>query len=214
MQKSGDLLTLYAKEFSAECLKLVTGLTNMSADEMDRVSQGMIDGCSNYTGDINIEKYCNNCTESIDAHINEIVRTKNRDSDFSMISTMLEGNLSADQISANIKLAISGGQNEPRDAIAGCIWAALNFGLKENLLQKNNWNQLFNEYCRWMSPIGMSPRDRQHVCGCPASSSDQSLLVSIEFLRVFLSLKPSIVVAGDRAGSSNPHPRLWPATFF
>ena len=53
-----------------------------------------------------------------------------------MISSMLEGNLSADQISANIKLAISGGQNEPRDAIAGCIWAALNFGLKEKLLQK------------------------------------------------------------------------------
>ena len=105
--KSGDLLTLYAKELSAECLKLVTGLTNMTAAEMDRVSQGMIDGCSNYTGDINIEKYCINCTESIDAHINEIIGKTNRDSDFSMITTMLEGNLSADQISANIKLAIS-----------------------------------------------------------------------------------------------------------
>ncbi len=157
--KSGDLLTLYARELSAECLKLVTGLTNMTASEMDRVSQGMIDGCSNYAGDSNIEEYCNDCTESIDAHINEIVGKVNRNADFSLISTMLEGNLSADQISANIKLAISGGQNEPRDAIAGCIWAALNFGLKELLLEKKNWGQLFNEYCRWMSPIGMSPRE-------------------------------------------------------
>ena len=157
--KSGDLLTLYAKELSAECLKLVTGLTNMTADEMDRVSQGMIDGCSNYTGDSAIETYCNNCTQSIDAHINEIVGKINSSSGFSMISTMLEGNLSADQISANIKLAISGGQNEPRDAIAGCIWAALNFELKERLLEMGNWDQLFNEYCRWMSPIGMSPRE-------------------------------------------------------
>ena len=157
--KSGDLLTLYAKELSAECLKLVTGLTNMTAAEMDRVSQGMIDGCANYTGDINIEMYCNNCTESIDAHINEIVGDISRNPDFSMLSTMVEGNLSAKQISANIKLAISGGQNEPRDAIAGCIWVALNFQLKERLLQKNNWDQLFNEYCRWMSPIGMSPRE-------------------------------------------------------
>ena len=157
--KFGDLLTLYAKELSAECLKLVTGLTNMTAAEMDRVSQGMIDGCSNYTGDKNIEEYCNNCTESIDAHINERVGELNRISDFSMISAMLEGNLSKDQISANIKLAISGGQNEPRDAIAGCIWAALNFELKELLLEKKNWDQLFNEYCRWMSPIGMSPRE-------------------------------------------------------
>ena len=119
--KYGDLLTLYAKELSAECLKLVTGLTNMAAAEMDRVSQGMIDGCSNYTGDSDIETYCNNCTQSIDAHINEIVGEINSRSGFSMISTMLKGNLTSDQISANIKLAISGGQNEPRDAIAGCI---------------------------------------------------------------------------------------------
>ena len=60
---------------------------------MDRVSQGMIDGCSNYTGDSNIETYCNSCTKSIDAHIDEIVGETNRKSDFSMISTMLEGKL-------------------------------------------------------------------------------------------------------------------------
>ena len=141
--KSGDLLTLYAKELSAECLKLVTGLTNMTADEMDRVSQGMIDGCSNYTGDEAIETYCNNCTQSIDTHINQIIAEINSSSGFSMINTMLKGNLSANQISANIKLAISGGQNEPRDAIAGCIWAALNFELKERLLEMRNWDQLF-----------------------------------------------------------------------
>ena len=157
--KFGDLLTLYARELSAECLKLVTGLTNMTSIEMDRVSQGMIDGCSNYTGNKEIEENCNNCTNSIDTHINEMISKKHTNSDFSLLSTMLEGNLSAEQISANIKLAISGGQNEPRDAIAGCIWAVLNFGLKERLLEKENWEQLFIEYCRWMSPIGMSPRE-------------------------------------------------------
>ena len=157
--KFGDLLTLYARELSAECLKLVTGLTNMTSIEMDRVSQGMIDGCSNYTGNKEIEENCNNCTNSIDTHINEMIGKIQMNTDFSLLSTMLEGNLSAEQISANIKLAISGGQNEPRDAIAGCIWAVLNFGLKERLQEKDNWKQLFNEYCRWMSPIGMSPRE-------------------------------------------------------
>ena len=157
--KFGDLLTLYARELSAECLKLVTGLTNMTSIEMDRVSQGMIDGCSNYTGNKEVEENCNNCTKSIDTHINEMIGKIQMNTDFSLLSTMLEGNLSAEQISANIKLAISGGQNEPRDAIAGCIWAVLNFGLKERLLEKDNWEQLFNEYCRWMSPIGMSPRE-------------------------------------------------------
>ena len=30
-----------------------------------------------------------------------------------------------ESVRANIKLAISGGQNEPRDAIAGTVWALL-----------------------------------------------------------------------------------------
>ena len=60
----------------------------MTSVEMDRVSQGMIDGCSNYTGNKEIEEYCNNCTKSIDTHINEMIG-KIRNSDFSLLSTML-----------------------------------------------------------------------------------------------------------------------------
>ena len=48
---AADLIEAYAKPLSGEALKLVTGLTNMSYQEMDRVSQGMIDGCANYAGD-------------------------------------------------------------------------------------------------------------------------------------------------------------------
>ena len=43
----------------------------------------------------------------------------------SLLSVMLEGGMPMESVRANIKLAISGGQNEPRDAIAGCIWALL-----------------------------------------------------------------------------------------
>ncbi len=50
-----DLVRDYAMPVSAEALKLVTGLTNMASAELDRVSQGMIDGCSNYTGNDQIE---------------------------------------------------------------------------------------------------------------------------------------------------------------
>ena len=159
-KSSGDILNLYARTLSAESLKKVTGLYNMTAAEMDRVSQGMIDGCANYIGDKEVENNCNNCTASIDRHIDEIVEVIRNKPDFSLISTMLQGELTREQINANIKLAISGGQNEPRDAIAGCIWAVLNFKLKDSLSQKTFlWSDVFDEYCRWMSPIGMSPRE-------------------------------------------------------
>ena len=65
-----------------------------------------------------------------------------------------------EQIRANIKLAISGGQNEPRDAIAGAVWALLTHPeeLARVLGGDVGWDQVFAEYVRWMSPIGMSPR--------------------------------------------------------
>ena len=63
-------------------------------------------------------------------------------------------------IKANIKLAISGGQNEPRDAIAGTIGTLLNNDSQLKMIKSGSksWLQAFEEYARWMSPIGMSPR--------------------------------------------------------
>ena len=45
---------------SGEALKAITGLTQMTWQDMDQVSQGMIDGCANYTGDPEVEARCNN----------------------------------------------------------------------------------------------------------------------------------------------------------
>jgi len=38
---------------------------------------------------------------------------------------MLEGGMPLENVRHNIKLTVSGRQNEPRKAIAGCIWALL-----------------------------------------------------------------------------------------
>jgi cytochrome P450 len=68
--------------------------------------------------------------------------------------------MSMESVRANIKLAISGGQNEPRDAIAGCVWALLTHPEQFSLAQSGKvpWLNVFEEYARWISPIGMSPR--------------------------------------------------------
>jgi hypothetical protein len=63
-------------------------------------------------------------------------------------------------VRANVKLAISGGQNEPRDAISGCIWALLTHPdqLARVRAGRSPWLAVFEEYARWIAPIGMSPR--------------------------------------------------------
>ena len=67
--EKGDIVKDFALPVSAEALKTITGLTNMHFKEMDRVSQGMIDGIANISGDPEIESNCNDCTQSIDKHI-------------------------------------------------------------------------------------------------------------------------------------------------
>ena len=156
----GDIVKDFAMPVSAEALKTVTGLSNMDFREMDRVSQGMIDGIANIQGDKNIEANCNDCTKSIDQHISEIFPRLKRDPNKSLISVQYEAGLSETQNRANVKLAISGGQNEPRDAIAGTVWALLTHQDQLDLILSNkySWLNAFEEYSRWMSPIGMSPR--------------------------------------------------------
>ncbi len=156
-----DLVADYAMPVSAEALKLITGLTNMDAPEMDRVSQGMIDGCANYAGDPKVEAHCHDCTTSIDAHIDAMLPVLRKTPNMSGLSVMDQAGLGLDRLRANTKLIISGGQNEPRDAIAGAAWAVLTHPKTLKAVQAGDldWDAIFAEYARWISPIGMSPRE-------------------------------------------------------
>lgn len=155
-----DLVKDYAMPVSAEALKLVTGLENMPAAELDRTSQGMIDGCANYTGDPAIEANCHDCTASIDRHITEMMPRLKAAPNPSALSVQMQAGLEDSATRANIKLIISGGQNEPRDAIAGAAWALLTHPEQHALITQGKARYLdaFNEYVRWIAPIGMSPR--------------------------------------------------------
>lgn len=155
-----DLVRAFALPLSAECLKAVTGLTNMRFQDMDAWSQGMIDGIANYGGDPAIEARCHAATAGIDAAIDDMTPVLAKAPNPSLLSVMLEAGMPMESVRANIKLAISGGQNEPRDAIAGCIWALLIHPHQAALVRegKVRWVQVFEEYARWISPIGMSPR--------------------------------------------------------
>jgi cytochrome P450 len=152
-----DLVTDYAMPVSASALIAITGLAEMSCAEMDRVSQHMIDGCANYTGDAGVEARCHAATALIDSHIDRAFASP---APMSALAVQQEAGLPMDSLRANIKLVISGGQNEPRDAIAGIAWALLTHPDQLQRIRRgqNSWQEAFAEYARWISPIGMSPR--------------------------------------------------------
>jgi cytochrome P450 len=155
-----DFCRDFALPFSAECLKSITGLTSMRFEDMDAWSQAMINGIANYTGDPKVEAQCFAAIAGIDAAIDDMLPVRKRSPDQSLLSVMLEAGMPMESARANIKLAISGGQNEPRDAVAGTVWALLTHPDQLDLVLagKVSWMQAFEEYARWISPIGMSPR--------------------------------------------------------
>ncbi|MEL7465163.1 MAG: cytochrome P450 [Pseudomonadota bacterium] len=154
---AAELCRDYAMPVSGDALRAITGLTSMTAEELDATSQAMIDGCANYVGDAEVEARCHWGTGLIDAHID---RMRDEPPPHSILAVLQAAGQPLEQIRANIKLTISGGQNEPRDAIAGAVWALLTHPDEMAKVMSGDvgWDQVFAEYVRWMSPIGMSPR--------------------------------------------------------
>lgn len=155
-----DMLRDIAKRISGEALKRITGLTQITWSEMDRVSQGMMDGIANYAGDPAIEARCHDCTAAIDRAIDERMPVLRETPDSSLLSVQMQAGLPDAAIRANVKLAISGGQNEPRDVIAGLAWAMLTHPEQYAMVQDGRfpWLAAFEEYARWIAPVAMSPR--------------------------------------------------------
>jgi len=155
-----DLVPTFATVMSGEALKVMTGLTNITAQQMDTYSQHMIDGIANYGGDPEVAARCAAATGALDRAIDERLAVLRLDPDQSLLSVMAQAGMSADRLRANIKLTVSGGQNEPRDAIAGATWALLSHPEQLEMVRSGDvtWLSVFEEYCRWISPIGMSPR--------------------------------------------------------
>ena len=153
-----DLVRDYAMRVSGEALRAITGLETLGWQDMDRVSQAMIDGIANYAGVPEVEARCRAAVAEIDAAIEA---QWDNAPPLSLLAVQQAAGLPRGSIGANIRLAISGGQNEPRDAIAGCAWAVLTHPQARAALAGGHadWRAAFEEYARWIAPIGMSPRE-------------------------------------------------------
>ncbi|MGR3467826.1 MAG: cytochrome P450 [Shimia sp.] len=149
-----DLVTDYAMPVSGHALRHITGLTQFSAAEMDWASQALIDAIANYGGDAEVAARGAEAGARISAAIKERQGDLS-DDDVSLVAVLTRAGMDQASIVGNIRLVISGGQNEPRDAIAGTAFALLSDPSQN---AAGRWADAFNEYCRWVAPIGMSPR--------------------------------------------------------
>lgn len=156
-----DLYTALAGPFAAECLTHLLGVTNANVDEMQRWSQVLIDGAGNF-GWLEAPFAASDlANEQMNACFDEMVPVHRREQGPSVLSVMVnaENPLELSQMRSNVKIAIGGGINEPRDALLTIVYGLLSnpeqfAAAKEEGL----WADAFDEGVRWVAPIQVSSR--------------------------------------------------------
>ncbi|TPQ17302.1 cytochrome P450 [Streptomyces sporangiiformans] len=181
---AADLVGDFAEPLVAANLALVLGLRNASADDVAAWSRAMMAGNSNYADDPGVWQRAEEATAAIDTAVAEMAEIARREPDGSVISSMVHAAEPVElaEIQNNVKVIIGGGVNEPRDVFGVGAWALLRRPETLNRVLKDPaaWKRVFEETARWVSPIGMYPRQLTQdyeIAGVPLPAGSRVALV-------------------------------------
>ncbi len=157
-----DLFSDFAGPCAAAFLGRLLGLRNASPEDLRRWSQAIIDGCGNYGNDPLIWKRCGDASQEIDRALADVAPYLARNPDGSLISALQQSPaaFTPEEIKSNVMVLMGGGLNEPRDAIASGTFALLTHPEQRAIVEADprRWMHAFEETVRWVSPVGMYPR--------------------------------------------------------
>ena len=157
-----DLFPAFAAPFSARCLAVVLGIPQASDDDILRWSQTLIDGAGNFGGKPELFEKTEIANRQMNACIAQAIQIgkAKKGCDALAIQANADEPIEMEHIISNIKIAIGGGINEPRDSILTAL-----FGLLTNPDQHNAvfqdpglCSKAFEEAVRWVAPIQVSSR--------------------------------------------------------
>jgi cytochrome P450 len=156
-----ELFSALAGPFAARCLAHLLGLPEATDEEMQRWSQALIDGAGNYAWADEPFARSDRANAEMDAAIARMIPHHRAGPNPSALAAMVNAPdpLPPAQIRSNIKIAIGGGINEPRDALLTVL-----YGLLANPEQYAAckagalWGDAFDEAVRWVAPIQVSGR--------------------------------------------------------
>lgn len=158
--EAADLNRDYAAPVAAQNLVDLLGLRGASVADMQRWSHAFIAGTGNLHDDEDIWQRCEGARDEVDALLDELIPYYRQHPDGSMTSALINGGLSHDSVAANVKLTISGGLNEPQHMVTNIVWALSRHPDQRRRVLDDPalWPAVFDEAVRWLSPIGMYPR--------------------------------------------------------
>lgn len=156
-----DLFPALSGPYAARGLAILLGLDEATDEEMQRWSQALIDGAGNFGWRDEPFERADRANEEMHTLFNRLQDRHRAEPNSSALSVMLnaEDPIPEQQIYANIKIAIGGGINEPRDALNTILYGLLtNPDQLEEVRRRDDWDRAFEEGIRWVAPISVSSR--------------------------------------------------------
>lgn len=157
-----DLFTDLAAPYAARVLTNLLGIESASDNDMCHWSQALIDGAGNFGYAEEPFRIVDEAHEAMNATIAKEVERHKVEQGPSALSAMINADdpIPYSQILANLKIAIGGGINEPRDAFLTVLYGVLtNADHTAAVKEDPKWfGEAFEEGVRWVAPIQVSNR--------------------------------------------------------
>lgn len=178
-----DLHTDLSAPIAARILAHILGIAEASDEEMIFWSQALIDGAGNFGWRPEPFVISDHANLEMDALFAKAVERVRASPDRSALSVMVnaENPIPMSQIYANIKIAIGGGINEPRDALSTIVFGLLTEPEQlEEVRRSGKWGAAFEEGVRWVAPIQASSRlvmEDVEIRGCHIPKGDTVMTI-------------------------------------
>ncbi|MDP5362672.1 MAG: cytochrome P450 [Paracoccaceae bacterium] len=156
-----DLFAILSGAYAARGLAILLGMEEASDADMLEWSQALIEGAGNFGWRDEPFARSDRANDAIDALLDRIQDRHRAAPNNSAFSVMINADdpIPMSQIYANIKIAIGGGINEPRDALNTILYGLLtNPDQLAEVKRNDDWDKAFEEGVRWVAPISASSR--------------------------------------------------------
>jgi cytochrome P450 len=167
-----DLFPTLAGPLAARILAHAMGVPDASDADMQRWSQNLIDGAGNFGWTPGPFEATDRANAEMNRCIHANAERVKADPDSSALSFMVNAKdpIPESQMISNVKIAIGGGINEPRDALLTILYGLLtNPDQLEVVKAQAKWRAAFEEGVRWVAPIQASSRlvmEDTEIGGC------------------------------------------------
>ncbi len=178
-----DLFPTLAGPLAARILAHAMGLPDASDAEMQRWSQTLMDGAGNFGWQPEPFHATDVANIEMDRCIHANAGRVRAEHDSSALAFMVHAKkpIPESQMIANVKIAIGGGINEPRDALLTTLYGLLtNPDQLQAVRAEGKWGSAFEEGVRWVAPIQASSRlvmDDVEIRGCHIPKGDTVMTI-------------------------------------